>query len=80
MEDPRRTLYPRIGFVMAGIAGVTTFIGAYIYCISEYGFLLGFGLGWLPSALLAALVYFLMLLLWPLVLIAVIYIVVKACS
>ena len=80
MEDPRGKFYPQISKGMAGIAGVITFIGAYIYCMSEYGFLLGFGLGWLPSALLAAIVYVVMLVVWPLVLIGAIYIAVKVFS
>jgi hypothetical protein len=29
------------------------FIGAWIYCIATYGFLLGVGLGWLPSLIVA---------------------------
>lgn len=33
--------------------GAITFVCAYIYCINEYGFLLGFGLGWIPSLMLA---------------------------
>lgn len=31
------------------IVGVIVFIGAWIYCIFTYGFLLGVGLGWLPA-------------------------------
>jgi hypothetical protein len=31
-----------------------TFVGCWVYCISEYGFLLGVGLGWLPSAIAAS--------------------------
>jgi hypothetical protein len=44
------------------------FIGTWIWCIDEYGFLLGVGLGWLPSAITAALMAFL----WPLLLLAII--------
>ena len=40
-----------VGIVVAVIA----FCGSWIYCIAEYGYLLGFGLGWLPSIILAAL-------------------------
>lgn len=70
MEDLRRTWYPRISLGMAYLSGIITFIGAYIYCISEYGFLLGFGLGWFPSALLAGLVGVLVMVLWlPLILV-----------
>ncbi len=37
-----------VGFVFAAV-----FICAWIYCWARYGFLFGFGLGWLPAALLA---------------------------
>ena len=48
-----------------GSAGLT-FIASWIYCISEYGFLFGFGLGWLPAAILAVLVGLVFRYLWPL--------------
>jgi hypothetical protein len=38
MQDPRQKLYPQISKGVAGFAAVITFIGAYIYCISEYAF------------------------------------------
>ena len=38
------------------------FIGSYIYCIATYGFLLGVGLGWLPSLIVASIFCWL----WPL--------------
>ncbi len=44
------------------ICFVLVFIGCWIYCIVSYGFLLGLGLGWLPSGIAAALVSFV----WPL--------------
>jgi hypothetical protein len=46
------------------IAGGLTFIGAYIYCVATYGFLLGMGLGWLPSGILAAIVGVISVFLW----------------
>ena len=45
------------------ITAFITFIICYIYCIATYGFLLGVGLGWLPSGIVARIVGFL----WPLV-------------
>ncbi len=49
-----------------GIGGFITFwvvfICSWIYCIAEYGFLLGVGLGWLPSAIVGVIAA----LLWPL--------------
>ena len=50
-----------IGF---GITWFLTFIGCWIYCIATYGFLLGVGLGWLPAAIVAAIVGAL----WPVIL------------
>ena len=45
------------------ITAVIVFIGCWIYCIATYGFLLGVGLGWLPSAIAAWIAG----LLWPLI-------------
>lgn len=50
----------KIGYV---ITAFIVFVGTWIWCISEYGFLFGVGLGWLPSAIVA----FLAGLLWPLI-------------
>lgn len=50
------------------LAGIATFLGAWIYCASEYGFLFGFGLGWIASGILAAIIGFtLRFLFWPIV-------------
>ena len=48
------------------ISWLLVFLGSWAYCISEYGYLLGVGLGWLPSAIVASVVA-----LWPASLIAV---------
>jgi two-component system, chemotaxis family, chemotaxis protein CheY len=52
-----------IGYV---VCWIVLFLGCWIYCIASYGFLLGVGLGWLPSAIAASLLSFL----WPLVVVA----------
>jgi hypothetical protein len=52
---------PEIYRGIAGFVGFITFICSWIYCINEYGFLWGFGLGWIPSFMLAAILGFL----WP---------------
>ncbi len=44
------------------ITWIIIFIATWIYCIAEYGFLLGVGLGWLASAICA----FFLSLFWPL--------------
>ena len=38
------------------------FVASWIYCIASYGYLLGVGLGWLPSLIVASIIAFL----WPL--------------
>lgn len=45
-----------------GITAILTFIVSWIYCIAAYGFLLGVGLGWLPSIIVAIIAAAL----WPL--------------
>lgn len=45
-----------IGGGLAVWCGGATFVASWIACMQEYGFLFGFGLGWLPSAMLAAVV------------------------
>ena len=55
----------RFGFA---IVWLVAFISTWIYCMSEYGFLWGFGLGWLPASILATIVAFL----WPLLFLVVI--------
>ena len=35
------------------ITSLVVFLGCWVYCIAEYGFLLGVGLGWLPSGIVA---------------------------
>jgi hypothetical protein len=56
----------------AAVIGGLSFVISWLYCIATYGFLLGFGLGWLPSMMLA----FIRGALWPLVVIALIAIIV----
>jgi hypothetical protein len=47
----------------AVLTGGIVFIGSWIYCIAEYGFLFGVGLGWLPSIIVAVIAGAL----WPLI-------------
>lgn len=48
----------------AHVAAVLVFVGGWIYSAATYGFLLGFGLGWFPSALAAVLTWVAMRFLW----------------
>jgi hypothetical protein len=44
------------GGLLGIIAALVTFVAAWAYCTIHYGFLFGFGLGWLPAGLLGAIV------------------------
>ena len=57
MRDPERNPYLEKEQRASGcgyVTGFVVFAGAWIYCMNEYGFLFGFGLGWLPAGILAA--------------------------
>lgn len=56
--------YVRIGGALGIIPAFLTFVGSWWYCAATYGFLLGFGLGWLPALLLAGLVELAFMFLW----------------
>jgi thiol-disulfide isomerase/thioredoxin len=59
----------RVGAI---IMGCIVFVSTWIYCAVSYGFLLGVGLGWLPSAIVAGIAA----LLWPFVALALVVLVV----
>lgn len=63
--------YLKVGKVLGILAAVVTFLGAWGYCAATYGFLFGFGLGWLPAGILAVIVGFAVAFLWGLIAIAV---------
>jgi hypothetical protein len=44
------------GWLLGIIVALATFVTAWAYCTIHYGFLFGFGLGWLPAGILAAIV------------------------
>ena len=52
----------QVGSALAGmyagisiLVGTLVFVGSWIYYIASFGFVFGFGLGWLPAALIAIL-------------------------
>jgi len=47
---------PSGGGGLSAIIALATFVTAWVYCTIHYGFLFGFGLGWLPAGMLAAIV------------------------
>lgn len=68
-------VYRLVGNILGGIGALCAFLGGWFYCASAYGFLFGFGLGWLPSAILAAIVFGVLRYLWPLALLGVLLLV-----
>lgn len=63
-DDRGLEIYLLIGSLLGGLAAIASFLGSWIYCCATYGFLFGFGLGWLPSAILAPIVFFAVRWLW----------------
>jgi hypothetical protein len=56
--------YWEIGGWAAGAAWFVSFLASWWYCAATYGYLLGFGLGWLPSLILASILGIATKLLW----------------
>lgn len=56
--------YFQIGGCLGIVPALAAFVGGWWYCAATYGFLLGFGLGWLPALILALLVELAVTLLW----------------
>lgn len=68
--------YFQIGGCLGIVPALAAFVGGWWYCTATYGFLLGFGLGWLPALILALLVELAVMLLWAPALAAAAYFVV----
>lgn len=68
--------YFQIGGCLGIVPALAAFVGGWWYCAATYGFLLGFGLGWLPALILALLVELAVTLLWAPALAAAAYFVV----
>ena len=58
--------YLKIGVIAGRVVGGIAFLASYWYCIDTYGYLLGFGLGWLPSGILFVVTQWVTLWVWPL--------------
>jgi hypothetical protein len=58
------------------VFGLILFLGAWIYCIAAYGFLIGVILGWIAASIFALVLCWF----WPLVAIAAIWIFLKTHS
>lgn len=66
----------RVYIVGYWISFVVLFVGFWIYCIADYGFLIGVGIGWLPSAIAAGVLSAV----WPLLVLGVIIVISKLSS
>ncbi len=64
--DGLAAAYLAIGVVIGWLVGIAAFIGSWIYCISEYGYLLGVTLGWIPGVIVAPIAGVLAYVLWGL--------------
>lgn len=56
-----------IYYIGMAVTWVLVFVGSWILCIANYGFLFGVGLGWLPSIIVASLAA----VLWPLIVVGI---------
>lgn len=65
-DDIVLTIYLVVGHIAGPLAAIATFIGAWWYCAATYGFLFGFGLGWLPAWISALIAYAVVRFAWPL--------------
>jgi hypothetical protein len=74
-KPPPRTTYTDLGWIFAALTGPATLLAVWIYCAVSYGFVLGFGLGWIPALILALLVAVATIFLWPLAAVAVLYVI-----
>lgn len=64
--------YLQTAFWTGLIIGGLTFIGVWIYCISEYDFIMGVGLGWLPALIVGCVAGAVTGFLWPLTLMGIV--------
>lgn len=67
-EDWANGVYEVVGVLLQIVASLVIFFGGWIWCTLTYGFLLGFGLGWLPSLIAASIVGAILRYGWPLLL------------
>jgi hypothetical protein len=74
-KPPPRTTYTDLGWIFAVLTGPATLLAVWIYGAVTYGFLLGFGLGWIPALILALLAAVATIYLWPLVALVLLYVI-----
>jgi hypothetical protein len=74
-KPPPKRAYTNLGWACAALIGPATFLAVWIYCAVTWGFLLGFLLGWIPALILALVVAVAAIYLWPLMAIALLYVI-----
>lgn len=62
-ERRQEEWFARVYWIVFWIIWAPIFLGSWAYCVWEYGYLLGVGLGWLPSVIVATVIAWL----WPLI-------------
>jgi hypothetical protein len=77
-QPPPNKTYTNIGWICAALTGPATFLAVWIYCAVTLGFLLGFGLGWIPALILALLVAVATIFLWPIAAAVLLYVLSRA--
>jgi hypothetical protein len=77
-QPPPRRTYTDLGWICAALTGPATLLAVWIYCAATYGFLLGFGLGWIPALILALVVAVATIFLWPLAALVLLYVIYRA--
>ncbi len=65
MEENGNPSYDELSAFLAWGAGALTALVSWVFCVSQYGYLLGFGLGWIPSAIVGAIVWGVVRYAWP---------------
>lgn len=71
------TVYVIVGHLAGIAAWIAAFFGAWWYCATEYGFLWGFGFGWVPAFILAGISYVIARFAWPIIGFAILWVIAR---
>jgi hypothetical protein len=69
--------YVGVGLVVGWLSAVVTFIAVYVFAVSSVGWVIGLALGWIPAGIAAAIVGWLVGALWPVLAVAVAFVIYK---
>jgi hypothetical protein len=73
LEHATEDFYGSVGFLFGVLGAFAAFIGGWWHCAATYGLLIGFGLGWFPSLVLAVIAFYGLRLLWLPALLVIVY-------